>query len=93
MSAAVLTAERTLLDRDPDETRVLALLVRNGGQLGQKEIQLETEWSRSKVSQVVTALVADGDLGRAQIGRRNVLYLPGLTAEAALRARSGGESA
>jgi hypothetical protein len=62
-----------LTDRD----RILQLLKGAGGQLKQTRIVEETEWSKAKVSRVLSQMEADGEISKIRIGRENLICIKG----------------
>ena len=60
-----------------DEERVVELLESNGGRLRQTRIVERTDWSKSKVSMLLSEMEADGRLHKLRVGRENVVSLPG----------------
>lgn len=59
----------------PDQ-RVLELLEANDGQMKQAAIVDEVEWSKSKVSRVVSQLHDEGRIEKTPLGRENLVSLP-----------------
>ncbi|WP_248516355.1 helix-turn-helix transcriptional regulator [Salinarchaeum laminariae] len=66
-----------------DDRRVLQLLEDGGGRMKQTAIVEETEWSKSKVSMLLSEMEADGEIRKIQIGRENIIALEGHEPEAA----------
>ena len=66
-----------------DEDRVLSLLRRHGGRMKQSQIVAETEWSKAKVSRLLSAMTEDGAIDKLSIGRENIISLDGQQPEAA----------
>ncbi|MEE6208941.1 hypothetical protein U3A55_02060 [Salarchaeum sp. III] len=60
-----------------DEDRVRSLLEDHGGRMRQVQIVEETDWSKSKVSMLLSEMEEAGELSRIRIGRENVVSLPG----------------
>ncbi|QLG64127.1 MarR family transcriptional regulator [Halorarum salinum] len=60
-----------------NEDAVLAVLRRNGGRVRQSAIVRETGWSKSKVSRVLSRMADDGRVTKINVGRGNVITLPG----------------
>jgi len=60
-----------------DEQRVKNLLEDHGGRMRQVQIVDETDWSKSKVSMLLSDMEEDGELSRLRVGRENVVSLPG----------------
>lgn len=61
----------------PDDERVRRLLRENGGRMRQVSIVEETDWSKSKVSMLLSEMEEAGDISRLRVGRENVVSLPG----------------
>jgi hypothetical protein len=66
-----------------DEDRVLDLLEANGGRMKQVKIVEETEWSKSKVSMLLSEMAEDGEISKLRVGRENIISLAGNEPEAA----------
>ena len=66
-----------------DEDRVRALLEDNGGRMKQVKIVDETEWSKSKVSMLLSDMEDEGDISKLRVGRENIISLAGQEPEAA----------
>ncbi|MUV91132.1 helix-turn-helix domain-containing protein, partial [Halapricum sp. CBA1109] len=66
-----------------DEERVMALLDEEGGRMKQSRIVEETDWSKSKVSMLLTDMEDDDDITKLRVGRENIISLPGNEPEAA----------
>jgi uncharacterized membrane protein len=60
-----------------DEERVLEVVTRADGRIPQQELVQQFDWSKSKVSRVTSRLADDDKLVKLQVGRRNLLVLPG----------------
>ncbi|XVH33863.1 DUF7343 domain-containing protein (plasmid) [Haloferacaceae archaeon DSL9] len=58
-----------------DEDRVIRLLRQNGGRVPQREIVASTEWSKSKVSRLLSRMEEDGHLTKVTLGRENLIVL------------------
>lgn len=65
-----------------DEDRVHRLLESNGGRLRQTRIVEETEWSKSKVSMLLSEMEAEGSITKLRIGRENLISHPGFEPDA-----------
>ncbi|WP_436901419.1 helix-turn-helix transcriptional regulator [Halovenus halobia] len=76
---AEVEAEQLLSDED----RVLKLLEENGGRMRQVSIVEETEWSKSKVSMLLSDMEDNGDISKLRVGRENIVSLSGEEPEAA----------
>lgn len=66
-----------------DEDRVLALLRDHGGRMKQSQIVERTEWSKAKVSRLLSSMNDDGSVEKLSIGRENIISLDGHGPEAA----------
>lgn len=60
-----------------DEDRVLRLLDTNGGRMKQVDIVDEMDWSKSKVSMVLSDMEADGTISKLRVGRENIISKAG----------------
>jgi uncharacterized membrane protein len=58
-----------------DEDRVLHLLDRHGGRMKQSAIVEETEWSKAKVSRLLSAMDDEDAIEKLSLGRENVISL------------------
>ena len=58
-----------------DEDRVRRLLGENGGRLPQAEVVERTEWSKSKVSRLLSRMEEDGEIEKITLGRENLIVL------------------
>jgi len=65
-----------------DEDRVLELLNDNGGRMRQSNIVDETDWSKSKVSMLLSDMEDDGSISKLRVGRENIVSLAGHEPEA-----------
>ena len=72
--------ETELLD---DDDRVIKLLEENGGRMKQVDIVETTDWSKSKVSMLLSDMEADGDISKLRVGRENIISLSGEEPDAA----------
>ncbi len=68
---------------EADEDRVLALLEENGGRMKQVEIVDQMEWSKSKVSMLLSEMEDEGTISKLRVGRENIISLSGNEPEAA----------
>lgn len=59
----------------PDEERVLAMLSDHDGRLRQQAIVDRTDWSKSKVSRLLSKMEKRGTIRKVPIGRENVIEL------------------
>jgi uncharacterized membrane protein len=60
-----------------DDDRVRRLLEANGGRMRQVAIVEETDWSKSKVSMLLSEMEAEGRISKLRIGRENIVSLDG----------------
>ncbi|MDL5360963.1 helix-turn-helix domain-containing protein [Halalkalicoccus sp. NIPERK01] len=65
-----------------DEERVHRLLESNEGRMRQARIVEETEWSKSKVSMLLSEMEAEGSITKLRIGRENIISHPGFEPDA-----------
>ncbi len=73
-SAEPAVPEEELLS---DEDRVLKLLDENGGRMKQVNIVDETEWSKSKVSMLLSDMEEEGLISKLRVGRENIISKAG----------------
>ena len=66
-----------------DSDRVVKLLEDNGGRMKQVNIVDETEWSKSKVSMLLSEMEDEGDISKLRVGRENIISLAGHEPDAA----------
>jgi len=66
-----------------DDDRVRQLLEDNGGRMKQTKIVEATEWSKSKVSMLLSEMEDDGEVTKLRVGRENIVSLPGAEPDAA----------
>jgi uncharacterized membrane protein len=59
-----------------DAERVRRLLDANDGRLPQSEIVARTDWSKSKVSRVLSAMEEEDSIVKVDVGRGNVVMRP-----------------
>ena len=59
-----------------NRNRVLELLVENGGRMLQSDIVEATDWSKSKVSRVLSDMDEEGDIAKIDVGKGNLIALP-----------------
>lgn len=64
-----------------DQEQIIRVLIANDGWLEQPRISEETEWSKAKVSRVLTRMEYQGDVTRVACGRSNVVFLGRLHGE------------
>lgn len=60
-----------------DEERIRQLLSAHGGRLKQSQIVEATEWSKSKVSRLLSSMEDDAEITRVRLGRENLVCLRG----------------
>jgi len=56
--------------------RVLELLQEHGGRMLQSDIVEQTDWSKSKVSRVLSDMDEAGEVAKIDVGRGNLIALP-----------------
>lgn len=83
-SGSAPDAEPDIADEEflPDDERVLAILRDNGGRMRQSAIVAETDWSKSKVSMLLSDMEDEDHVTRLRVGRENIVSLPGYEPEA-----------
>ena len=64
-------------ERTSDPERIRELVEENGGRMRQSEIVAEVEWSKAKVSRLLSDLESDEEITKLRIGRENLICLPG----------------
>jgi len=69
--------QQTLEPPIRDEKRVTQLLSAHDGRLKQSQIVEATEWSKSKVSRLLSSMEDDGEITRIRLGRENLVCLRG----------------
>jgi hypothetical protein len=79
-AATPAVSEEELLS---DEDRVCKLLEENGGRMKQVDIVDETEWSKSKVSMLLSEMEEEGEISKLRVGRENIISLSGHEPDAA----------
>lgn len=67
-----------------NEERIVQLLQSNEGRMRQTRIVEDTDWSKSKVSMLLSDMETDGTISKLRVGRENIISLPGAEPEAAL---------
>ena len=77
--ATTVTDEELLSDTD----RVASLLESHGGRMRQSAIVEETDWSKSKVSMLLSDMEEDDEITKLRVGRENIISLPGHEPDAA----------
>jgi len=75
--------EETREAEQSDEERVLELLEENDGRMKQARIVEHTDWSKSKVSMLLSEMEADGAISKLRVGRENLISLAGEEPDAA----------
>lgn len=70
-------------DMVSDEDRVYQLLEENDGRMKQTAIVEGTEWSKSKVSMLLSEMEDEETIRKLQVGRENIITIPGEEPEAA----------
>ena len=60
-----------------DEERIIGLLEENGGRLKQQHVVETTDWSKAKVSRLLSSMEDDDAIVRIQIGREKLIFLSG----------------
>jgi hypothetical protein len=65
-----------------DEERIIQLLEDHDGQMRQVAIVDEVEWSKAKVSRLLSKLDKDGEITKLRLGRENLICLRGCEPEA-----------
>ncbi|MEM4779984.1 MAG: helix-turn-helix domain-containing protein [Halalkalicoccus sp.] len=58
-----------------DEERVVKLLSANGGRMKQSRIVEETDWSKAKVSRLLSSMADHDQITKLTIGRENIIFL------------------
>jgi hypothetical protein len=66
-----------------DEERVVTLLESNGGRMKQVDIVENTNWSKSKVSMLLSDMEDEEIISRLRVGRENIVSLSGHEPDAA----------
>lgn len=66
-----------------DEDRVLQLLRQENGRLPQNEITEMTDWSKSKVSRLLSRMEDEGAIQKINVGRQNIIALEDAVPESA----------
>ncbi|MFC6973783.1 helix-turn-helix transcriptional regulator [Halomicroarcula sp. GCM10025709] len=66
-----------------DSDRVLKLLRENGGRMKQVDIVDGTDWSKSKVSMLLSDMEDDDEISKLRVGRENIISLAGEEPDAA----------
>ena len=79
-AAPVGVPEEELLS---DEERVIDLLEDNGGRMKQVDIVEATDWSKSKVSMLLSDMEVEDRISKLRVGRENIVSLTGHEPDAA----------
>jgi hypothetical protein len=66
-----------------DSDRVRKLLEDNGGRMKQVDIVETTDWSKSKVSMLLSEMEDEGEISKLRVGRENIISLAGEEPDAA----------
>jgi hypothetical protein len=66
-----------------DEDRVVDLLTESGGRMRQSNIVETTDWSKSKVSMLLSDMADEGTISKLRVGRENIVSLAGHEPDAA----------
>jgi hypothetical protein len=71
--------ESTVSDEEllSDEDRVVQLLDENGGRMKQVKIVEATDWSKSKVSMLLSDMEEEGTISKLRVGRENIISKAG----------------
>ncbi|MDL5363599.1 helix-turn-helix domain-containing protein [Halalkalicoccus sp. NIPERK01] len=72
------SAERAFGDDDPaltDEERIVRLLASNGGRMKQSQIVDRTDWSKAKVSRLLSSMEDGEEITKLTVGRENIIFL------------------
>ncbi|WP_224449547.1 helix-turn-helix transcriptional regulator [Haloprofundus salilacus] len=82
--AAAAPPEPSVSDEEllSDEDRVVSMLEDHGGRMRQVRIVEETDWSKSKVSMLLSEMEDEGLISKLRVGRENVISLDGHEPEA-----------
>jgi hypothetical protein len=64
-------------DLRSDADRIEGLLEANGGRMQQTDIVDETDWSKSKVSTLLSEMAKEGRVSKLRVGRENIVSLAG----------------
>lgn len=66
-----------------DEERVITLLEAQDGRMKQVDIVDQTDWSKSKVSMLLSDMESEGTISKLRVGRENIVSLAGHEPDAA----------
>lgn len=77
------TESRTVSDDEiiPDDVYIQKILGEKNGRAKQTNIVEMTEWSKSKVSRVLSRMAEEGEVIKIMLGRENLVCLPGYEPE------------
>lgn len=64
-----------------DSAYLRALLLENDGQMRQKKLVDETEWSKAKVSLLLSEMETNDQLSKIRLGRENLVVMAGFEPE------------
>ena len=84
-AASTADSEPTVSETEllSDSDRVVKLLEDNGGRMKQVDIVETTDWSKSKVSMLLSDMEEDGEISKLRVGRENIVSLAGREPDAA----------
>lgn len=71
-SALEVPADETTLT---DEETIVRLLASNGGRMRQSRIVEDTDWSKAKVSRLLSSMADQGAITKLTVGRENLIFL------------------
>lgn len=72
------STERAFGDDDPvltDEERIVRLLASNDGRMKQSQIVDRTDWSKAKVSRLLSSMEDGEEITKLTVGRENIIFL------------------
>jgi hypothetical protein len=78
--AAAESAESVAASADPrldDDQLVVGMLTAEEGRLKQGEIVRLSDWSKAKVSRLLTRMAEEGEITKVRLGRENLICLAG----------------
>jgi hypothetical protein len=83
--AAAAPPEPEISDEEllSDDDRVMKMLEERGGRMKQVNIVEETDWSKSKVSMLLSDMEEEGLISKLRVGRENIVSIAGQEPEAA----------
>lgn len=69
--------DRSLRDAPPqtDEERIVRLLASNDGRMKQSRIVDGTDWSKAKVSRLLSSMEENEEITKLTVGRENIIFL------------------